>query len=87
MGHIAIYCPLKKYQSKKKKWKYHAHATKYNESDKERITENEDSSEEYVLILALIGAITHGSDTCLIDNGAPKHMTGHKDSLSCLTQK
>ena len=51
------------------------------------ITKNEDSSEEYVLISALIGEITHGSDTWLIDSGASKHMTRHKDSLSCLTQK
>ena len=75
MGHIARYCPLNKYRSKKKNRKYHAHTTKENGSDKERITENEDSSEEYVLISALIGAITHGSDTWLIDSGASKHMT------------
>ena len=45
------------------------------------------TSEEYVLISSLTGEITHGSDTWLIDSGASKHMTGHKDSLSCLTQK
>ena len=43
--------------------------------------------EEYVLISALTSAITHGSDTWLIESGASKHMIGHKDSLSCLTQK
>ena len=86
MGHIARYCSLKKDQFKKKNWKYHAHATEENESDKERTAKNEDSSEEYVLISSLTGSITHGSDTCLIDIGASKHMTRHKDSLSFLTR-
>ena len=48
---------------------------------------NEDSSEEYVLISAHTGEITHGSDTWLMDSGASKHMRRHKDSLSCITQK
>ena len=63
MGHISRNCPLKKHYFEKKNQKYHSHATQENELDKERDRENEDSSEEYVLILALIGAITHGSDT------------------------
>ena len=54
---------------------------------KEMITENEDSSEEYVLISDLTGEITHGSDTWIIDSVASKHRTIHKDSLSCLNQK
>ena len=49
--------------------------------------ENEDSNEEYILISALTESISHGSDTCLIYSGASKHMTGHRDYLSCLTQK
>ena len=44
MGHISRHCPLKKYQFKKKNQNYHAHEIEENESDKERITENEDSS-------------------------------------------
>ena len=87
MGHIARYYPLKNDWIKKKSRNYHARATEENESDKETVTKKEDSSEEYVLISALTGAITHGSDIWIIDNGASKHMTGHKDSLSCLTQK
>ena len=55
MGHIARYCPLNKDRSKKTNQKYHAHATEENESNNERIIENEDSSEEYVLISSLIG--------------------------------
>ena len=51
------------------------------------IIENEDSTEDYVLISTITGNITRGSDTWIIDSGAAKHMTRHKDSLSCLTQK
>jgi hypothetical protein len=39
------------------------------------------------LISALIGTVTHGSDTWLVDSGASKHMTGYKDSLSDLVHK
>ena len=74
MGDIARHCPFKKDQFKKKNRKYHTHAAKENELDKERTTKNEDSSEEYVLISALTGAINHGSDTWIIDSGAYKHM-------------
>ena len=63
MVHISRNCPLKKDQFKKKNWKYHSHAAEENEQDKERTTENEDSSEEYVLILVLTGSTTHISDT------------------------
>ena len=42
---------------------------------------------KYVLIFALTGTITHGSDTWLVDSGASKHMSGFKDSLSNLTEK
>ena len=38
MGHIYRHCTLKKYQLKKKNQKYHAHASKENESNKERST-------------------------------------------------
>ena len=39
------------------------------------------------MISTLIGSISHGSDTWIIDSGASKHMIGHRDSFSCLTQK
>jgi hypothetical protein len=45
------------------------------EFDQEK-TKEDYSSEEYVLILALIGTITHRSDTWVIDSDASKHMTG-----------
>ena len=87
MGHIAINCPLKKYQFKKKNRKYHANAVEENESYNERVREDGESSEEYILILALTRSIYHWSNTWLIESGASNNMTGHKDSLSCLTQK
>ena len=42
--------------------------------------ENDDSSsdEEYVLISALTGTISHGSNDWLVDSGASKHMIGFK---------
>jgi hypothetical protein len=63
MGHIAINCPNSKGKVRKGKYrKHHAHATKDDEHDHEK-TKEEDSSEEYVLISAVTGTITHGSDT------------------------
>ena len=52
-------------------------------SRKRSIYESEDSSseDEYVLISALTGNITHGNDDWLIDSGASKHMTGFKESF------
>ena len=87
LGHISRHCPLNKNTFKKKNGKFHAHVAEENESDEERNIENEDSNEEYVLISALTRSISHGSDTWLIDSGSSKHMTSHKDSLPCLTQK
>jgi hypothetical protein len=87
MGHIAINCPNSKGKVRKGKYRrHHAHAAEDDEHDHEK-TKEEDSSEEYVLISALTGTVTHGSDTWLIDSGASKHMTGYKESLSDLVQK
>jgi hypothetical protein len=87
MGHIARNCPLKKEQARKGQNKrHHAHVVEDDEPAQKR-TKDYDSSEEHVLISALTGTITHGSDTWLVDSGASKHMTGYKDSLSDLVQK
>ena len=45
--------------------------------------ESDDSSsdEEYVLISTLMGTISHGSNDCIIENGASKHMRGFKESF------
>jgi hypothetical protein len=47
--------------------------------------EDESCDEEYVLISSIIGAITHESEIWLMENGASKHMTCYKYSLSNLT--
>ena len=63
---------------------HHAHAAEDDEPSRKRSRyESEDSSsdDEYVLISALTGNITHGSDDWLIDNEASKHMTGFKESF------
>ena len=39
------------------------------------------------MISTLIGTVTHGSDTWLVDSDASKHMTGYKDSLIDLGEK
>ena len=64
--------------------RHHAHAAEDDEPSRKRsIYESEDSSreDEYVLISALTGNITHGNDDWLIDSGASKHMTGFKESF------
>jgi len=43
--------------------------------------------ENYVLFSVLLGSVSPGEDTCLIDSGASKHMTSQRDILSSLTEK
>ena len=90
-GHISKYFPNKANSKKKKgnKRRHHAHAAEDDEpSTKRIIQESDDSSsdEEYVLISTLMGTISHGSNDCLIDNGASKHMTGFKESFVKLSE-
>jgi len=69
--------------------RHHAHAAEDDEPSRKRSRyESEDSSseDEYVLISALTGNITHGSDDWLIDSGASKHMTGFKKSSVRLSE-
>ena len=69
--------------------RHHAHAVEDDEPSRKRSRyESEDSSseDEYVLISALIGNITHGSDDWLIDNWDSKHMTGFKESFVRLSE-
>ena len=78
-GHFAIYFPKNKSSSHKKKGnkrRHHAHAAEDDEpSTKITRYESEYSSseEEYVLISALTGNITHGRNDWLIYSGASKH--------------
>ena len=62
--------------------RFQAHAAEDSDQEvEEEAKKDEDSSEEYVLISALTGAVSLGNDTQLVDNGTSKHMTGYKDSL------
>ena len=74
-GHFAIYYP-----SKKKR--HHAHIVEDNEpANKKFRREKDDSDEEYMLIPTLTSTISHGSNDCLVDSGASKHITGYKESF------
>ena len=89
MGHFARNCPKRQNKKKSNKIRHHTHAAEDDEPYKKRTRyESEDSSreDEYVLIFALTGNITHGSDDWLIDSGASKHMTGFKESFVKLSE-
>ena len=81
IGHYAKDCPRNKINSHKKKnnkRSHHAHAAEDDEPSTNRNKQQSDGSssdEEYVLIFALTGNITHGSNDWLINTGASKHMT------------
>ena len=81
-GNFARDFPRNKDRSLKRKGtkkRHHPHAAEDDDPSKKRI--KQDSDEEYVLISALTGNITHGSNDWLIDSGASKHMIGFKESF------
>ena len=86
-GHLARDCPRNKDRSHKRKGnkkRHHAHAVEDDEPSNKRIKQDSDgpsSDEKYVLISALTGTVTHGSNDWLIDSGASKHVTGFKESF------
>ena len=68
-------CPIQKRR-------HHAHIVEHDEPAKKIFKrEKDDSNEEYVLILALTGPITHEINDGLVDSGSSKHMTGYKESF------
>ena len=75
MGHFARNCPMNKNGSKKKKnskRRHHAHTAEDDDPPRKRVkqeSEYSSSEDEYVLISALTGNITHSSDDWLIDSG------------------
>jgi hypothetical protein len=83
MGHIAKNYPSRREEYKKINKRNHAHTIEYDEPPTKMIKEN---IEDYVLISALLGSVSPGEDTWLIDSGASKHMTGQRDILSILTE-
>ena len=91
-GHYARDCPRNKNGSHKKKdnkRRHHAHTAEDDEPSRKRIKQESDDSlsdEEYVLISALTGNTTHGSNDWIIDSGASKHMRGFKESFVKLSK-
>jgi hypothetical protein len=80
MGHKANSCPVRREEYKRKHKRQHAHVVEDEEPPMKMI-------KDHVLILALLGSISPREDTCLIDSGASKHMTGKKNTLSCISKK
>ena len=91
-GHFSRDCPRNKsstHKEKGNKRRHHAHAAEDDEPSTKRNRQDIDDSssdEEYVLIFALMGTITHGSNDWIIDSGASKHMTGFKESFVKLSE-
>ena len=89
-GHISKFFPNKRNLRKKgNKRRHHSHATEDDEPSSKRIRQESDDSsseDEYVLISALTGTVSHGSNDWLIDSGASKHMTGFKESFVKLSE-
>jgi hypothetical protein len=85
MGHIAKNYPSRREEYKKRNDKiHHAHAVEDDEPPTKMIKEK---IEDYVLFSALLGSVSPGEDSWLIDSGASKYMTGQRDILSSLTEK
>ena len=63
------------FNKKSNKKRHHAHTAKDDEPKIKRFKEetNYSRDEEYVLIAALTGIISHGSNDWLVDSGASKH--------------
>ena len=80
-------CPMSKNGSKKKKnskRRHHAHTVEDYDPPKKKVKqESEDSTsdEEYVLISALMGTVTHGSKDWLIEVGLPNTLQDSRNIL------
>ena len=73
-------CPIQKRR-------HHAHIAKDDEpTHKIFKREKDDSYEEYVLISALTGTITHERNDWLMDSGDSNHTTGYKESFANMSK-
>jgi hypothetical protein len=79
MGHKVNNCPVIREEYKRKHKMQHAHIAEDEEPPMKMI-------KDHVLISTLSGSISPGEDTWLIDSGASKHMTGKKNTLSCISK-
>ena len=74
---------LKKNERNKRR---HPNATE-DEGPSQKKERNDNLDNEYSLISALTGTVTHDNDTWLVDSGASKHMIGYKNYLSTLIER
>jgi hypothetical protein len=84
MGHIVNFFPARPEEYKRKQKRHHAHAVEDEEPPANMLREQ---TKEHVLISTISGSVTPGEDTWLIDSGASKHMTVHRDVLSYISKK
>ena len=71
-GQFARDCPIRKKR-------HHVHVAEHDEPiNKSFRRENDNSYEEYVLISALTGTISHESNDWIVDSGASKHRSVYK---------
>jgi hypothetical protein len=84
MGHIVKFCLAIREEYKRKHKRLHAHVVEDEEPPVKMIRKQ---IKDHVLISALLGSVTPGEDTLLIDRGASKHMTGQRNILSCILEK
>jgi len=75
-----------KFKSKGKR-KHHAHAADDHKKKRSRVDSSSSSDEEFVFVSALTRTITKDNDVWLIDNGASKHMTVCRTSLTKVKEK
>jgi hypothetical protein len=88
LGHFVRDFPLiMEIKNKKGSKRHQAHTIEDDEPLQKVAKKYESSDENYVLISALTGIVTHGSDTWLIDSGDSRHMTNYEDSLSKLVYR
>lgn len=87
-GHFAANCP-----KRKRKWKQHASVADVEDDQPQRKAKESQLDEmfkgirkEYYLIFAFSGSITNSSEIWLVDNGASRHMTSYRSSLTDLTK-
>jgi hypothetical protein len=79
MGHKANNCSVRREEYKRKHKRKHAHIVEVEEPPMKMI-------KDHVLISTLSGSVSLGEDTWVIDSGASKHMTGKKNTLSCISE-
>jgi hypothetical protein len=80
MGHYATQCP---HRNENENRKHHAQATNIEDP----ISHKKEKDEEFIFVSTLMGTITQGSDTWLVDSGASKNMTVFKSYLTKLIEK